>query len=183
MQERWKAISEQMNMLISDKPVIFSNKKFEDSRGYFLELYRKEKLNVDFVQDNFSYSKKNVFRGMHLQINNPQGKFISCLCGKIFDIVLDCNPKSINFGKLYKYILTPEVQLYVPPMYAHGFYCVSDEAFISYKCTEYYDKYSEISFDIKQFKNEITEFDMSNIIISDKDNNGLNFKEYFYDKK
>jgi len=172
-----------MNTLTIDKPVIFLNKKFEDSRGYFLELYRKEKLNLDFVQDNFSYSKKNVFRGMHLQINNPQGKFISCLCGEIFDIVLDCNPKSINFGKLYKYILTPEVQLYVPPMYAHGFYCVSEEAFVSYKCTEYYDKYSEISFDIKQFKNELTEFDMSNMIISDKDNNGLNFKEHFYDKK
>lgn len=172
-----------MTMFTDDEPTLLINKKFEDSRGYFLEVYRKEKIEEEFFQDNFSYSKKNVFRGLHLQTTNPQGKFITCLYGKILDIVIDCNLKSKNFGKIYKYILTPELQLYVPPMFAHGFYCLGDDAFVFYKCTKYYDKYSEISFDIKQFQSEIPEINFASAIISEKDLNGLNFKKYFYDKK
>ena len=94
---------EYMREYLDELTKIYSNEFFLIHEGIFvLELKNNKQkedfikywIDIEFLQDNFSYSKKNVFRGMHLQINNPQGKFITCLCGKILDIVLDCNPKS-----------------------------------------------------------------------------------------
>lgn len=123
---------------------------FEDERGYFYESFN-EKLFFDhgikekFVQDNQSFSKKGVLRGLHLQ-NPPcaQGKLVRVISGKVLDAVVDIRKDSKTFGKWYSVILDAKKQnlLYVPPGFAHGFSTLEDAVF-SYKCTDFYNKSSE----------------------------------------
>jgi dTDP-4-dehydrorhamnose 3,5-epimerase len=165
-------------MLSTDEPIFLTSSVYKDERGFFIELFRESNFAEKFVQDNFSYSIKNVFRGLHLQTKNPQGKLVTCLKGKILDIVVDCDKNSKNFGRLYKYALKDGNQLYVPPKFAHGFYCISDEAFIMYKCTEYYNPDSEVSISVKQFEEKLPEINFSDAIISLKDKQGIMLNEY-----
>ena len=79
------------------------------------------------------------------------------------------NKRDKNFGKLYKFFLDKEKQLYVPPNYAHGFYCITDEAFVHYKCTDYYDPISELTISVKDFEKDLPEINFSSAIISQKD--------------
>lgn len=118
---------------------------FPDSRGFFLETYNKARyqdfgIPVTFVQDNHSRSSKGVLRGLHFQINNPQGKLVSCLRGSVFDVAVDINPNSPNYGEYFGIELSEhnQYQLWIPPGYAHGFYVLSDIADFNYKCTDYY---------------------------------------------
>lgn len=123
---------------------------FEDERGYFYESFN-EKLFFDhgikekFVQDNQSFSKKGVLRGLHLQ-NPPfaQGKLVRVISGKVLDAVVDIRKDSKTFGKWYSVILDAKKQnlLYVPPGFAHGFSTLEDAVF-SYKCTDFYNKSAE----------------------------------------
>ena len=118
---------------------------FRDPRGHFLEIFQARRypehgLPADFVQDNLSYSLRGVVRGLHYQLQFPQGKLIVPLTGEIWDVVLDIRRGSPTFGTWLSMTLTadPCRQLYVPPGFAHGFAVLSDKASVLYKCTDFY---------------------------------------------
>ncbi len=124
---------------------IIEPKVYGDSRGYFMETYnandfKEAGLNMVFVQDNQSKSKKGVLRGLHFQIKHPQGKLVRVLSGSVFDVCVDIRKGSPTFGKWHGVILTGEnkKQFYVPAGCAHGFLVLSDEAEFAYKCTDFY---------------------------------------------
>jgi len=118
---------------------------FEDKRGFFMETYRAERFNsigiaAEFVQDNHSGSAQGVLRGLHYQIQRPQGKLVRVVSGEVFDVAVDLRRRSDTFGKWVGERLTAENkrQLWIPPGFAHGFYVLSDWADLLYKVTEYY---------------------------------------------
>ena len=118
---------------------------FEDNRGFFLETYSEKKyfseaIDSKFVQDNFSHSQKNILRGLHYQINKPQGKLVRVTSGSVYDVALDIRRDSPTFGQHFSTTLDDKNfnQLYMPPGIAHGFYVISDTADFEYKCTDYY---------------------------------------------
>ena len=114
---------------------IYKKKTFKDSRGYFLELYKKNLLKKNFPFTCISYSKKNVIRGLHLQTKNAQAKYISVLKGRILDVV-DLRKNSKTFGKHFKIILSEKnsTSLYVPEGFAHGFLALDNENYLLYSC-------------------------------------------------
>ena len=123
---------------------------FTDSRGFFLESYNKQtlaKLGIvdEFVQDNHSFSCRNVLRGLHYQIRHPQGKLVRVAAGEIFDVAVDLRRSSPTFGRWLGETLTGENKhmLWIPPGFAHGFLVISDNAQVVYKSTDYYDPPSE----------------------------------------
>lgn len=125
--------------------ILISPKLFSDSRGFFLETYRKDifslsGINADFVQDNHSASTKGVLRGLHYQIRQPQGKLVRVVVGEIFDVAVDLRRQSPTFGRWIGITLSAEKKnlLWVPPGFAHGFYVASEKAEILYKATDYY---------------------------------------------
>lgn len=129
--------------------LFFGSKLFFDDRGAFLTSYQesdflfRRMINgsspLKFVQDNVSWSKKNVVRGLHFQTRKPQGKLVRVLSGSVLDVVLDLKKGSSTYGQFEVFKLdNPEATLYVPPTHAHGFWVLSDCIF-SYKCTEEYD--------------------------------------------
>ena len=126
--------------------LIYDKKTFRDKRGYFRELYIKKHFKTKFPFDVMSFSKKNVLRGIHLQLKKPQAKFITVLKGKIFDVCLDCRKKSKTFGKYFSIILSERqnTSLLIPEGFAHGFCTLSNEVLLHYKCSNYRDKNSEI---------------------------------------
>lgn len=118
---------------------------FGDNRGYFMESYSKRDfeeagLNMNFVQDNESKSKKGVLRGLHFQTKHTQGKLVRVVEGEVFDVAVDLREGSPTFGKWEGVLLTAENkrQFYVPEGFAHGFLVLSDTATFQYKCTDYY---------------------------------------------
>ena len=126
-------------------------KIFGDAGGFFLETYNKKRYmeagfpDVDFVQDNHSRSSKGVLRGLHYQINNPQGKLVQVATGVVFDVAVDIRVGSPTFGQWYGCVLSEENhhQLWIPPKFAHGFCVLSDTADFIYKCTDYYNPQDE----------------------------------------
>ena len=123
---------------------------FSDSRGGFMETWSRHRyegagINEDFVQDNVSFSRKSVLRGLHYQFPHSQGKLIQVLSGEVFDVAVDIRLGSANFGKWVGEILSGENhrQLYIRPGFAHGFYVMSESAVFSYKCTDYYNRKAE----------------------------------------
>jgi len=119
-------------------------------RGYFKEVFQTNHyadagIKFQFVQDNYSRSKRGVLRGLHFQKNKPQGKLVSCLNGAVYDVAVDIDPNSTTFGEYVGVELPDEnhYQLWIPPGYAHGFCVLSDTADIYYKCTDYYDSEDE----------------------------------------
>lgn len=123
---------------------IILNTKFEDDRGFFMESFNLSKFeenigHYNFVQDNHSKSSKGVLRGLHYQIENPQGKLVRCVFGEVYDVIVDLRKSSKTFGKWLGIKLNENnLQLWVPPGFAHGFYTISDTAEICYKTTDYY---------------------------------------------
>ena len=97
-------------------------------------------LKINFLQDNHSKSARGVLRGLHFQSENPQGKLVRCLKGEILDVVVDINPKSLNFKNFYAVSLSDQnfKQIWIPAGYAHGFCVTSEFAEIQYKCDSYY---------------------------------------------
>lgn len=123
---------------------------FGDQRGYFMETYNKAEfdaagINVNFVQDNESRSKKGVLRGLHFQKKNPQGKLVRCIEGEVFDVAVDLRKNSPTFGKWEGVILSADNkrQFYIPEGFAHGFVVLSEHASFVYKCTRLYDPTDE----------------------------------------
>jgi len=131
--------------------LIINSPIYEDERGYFFESFNKKdfssavNLNVNFVQDNCSYSMKGVLRGLHFQQPRPQGKLIRVISGAIFDVVVDIRKDSDNFGKWFGIELSSNnnTQLWIPEGFAHGFQVISNDAFVSYKVTDYWDSQYE----------------------------------------
>lgn len=118
---------------------------FEDSRGYFMESYnyndfKDAGLDMVFVQDNQSKSKRGVLRGLHFQKMHPQGKLVRVIKGEVFDVAVDIRKGSKAFGKWVGVILSEgnKKQFYIPEGFAHGFLVLSDEAEFLYKCTDFY---------------------------------------------
>tara|TARA_B100000989_G_scaffold248944_1_gene196485 strand:+ start:234 stop:758 length:525 start_codon:yes stop_codon:yes gene_type:complete len=159
--------------------ILVNNKSFKDNRGYFKELLLEKNLKKKFPFLVMSFSKKNVIRGLHLQTRNSQGKFVSVVKGKIFDVVIDLRKKSKTFGKSMSMILSENnsKSIFIPPGFAHGFCALSKENYIVYSCTKYRDKRYEtgIKYNDKDLK---INWPIKNPIISNKDRNNLSFKEF-----
>lgn len=116
-----------------------------DNRGFFMETYQENQflqagINVHFVQDNHSGSRRGALRGLHYQISFAQGKLLRVVVGEIFDVAVDLRRSSQTFGKWVGNILSSEnhLQVWIPPGFAHGFYVLSEWAEITYKATDYY---------------------------------------------
>lgn len=125
--------------------LIFKPKVWGDERGYFYENFRQQwfddlDLNIKFVQDNQSSSQKNVLRGLHYQIQKPQGKLVRVISGEVFDVAVDLRKSSPTFGQSVGVNLSYDnkLMLWIPAGFAHGFCVLSEQAELSYKCTEYY---------------------------------------------
>lgn len=123
-----------------------------DERGFFLETYHAEKyaaggVSVTFVQDNHSRSKNGILRGLHMQIQHPQGKLVRVVEGEVYDVAVDVRRGSPHFGEHAAAVLSAEnfSQLWVPPGFAHGFLVTSEVAQFEYKCTEFYHPEDELS--------------------------------------
>lgn len=126
--------------------LVLEPKVFGDARGFFMESFNARAfreaagLDVPFVQDNHSRSGKGVLRGLHYQVNQPQGKLVRVVQGAVFDVAVDLRRSSPTFGKWYGVELSGENhrQFWVPAGFAHGFYVLSESADFLYKTTDYY---------------------------------------------
>ena len=123
---------------------------FKDSRGFFMETYSKPAytdagIRDEFVQDNVSFSRKGVVRGLHFQNPNAQGKLVYVLQGEVFDVAVDIRKNSSTFGRWHgEYLSSANFrQLWIPEGFAHGFCVVSDSALLAYKCTNVYAPQNE----------------------------------------
>ena len=130
--------------------VVVEPKVFGDNRGYFMETYnyndfKAAGLDMVFVQDNQSKSKKGVLRGLHFQKKNPQGKLVRVVSGEVYDVAVDLRKGSDTYGKWYGVLLSAEnkKQFYVPEGFALGFVVMSETAEFVYKCTRFYDPSDE----------------------------------------
>lgn len=149
--------------------------KFEDERGLFYESYNQKLFAAngiaeDFVQDNYSWSKKGVVRGLHFQYApNAQGKLVRCMTGKVIDVVVDIRKDSPTFGQHEKFILDSAIgnMLYVPAGFAHGFVALEETIFV-YKCTDYWHKASESGIIYNDADLNI-DWEEANPIVSSKD--------------
>ncbi|WP_242205742.1 MULTISPECIES: dTDP-4-dehydrorhamnose 3,5-epimerase [unclassified Pseudomonas] len=139
-------------LAISDV-VLFEPKVFGDERGFFYESFNQQLFEaaigrrVNFVQDNHSRSTKGVLRGLHYQLNQPQGKLVRIAQGEVFDVAVDMRQGSPTFGEWVGEHLSAEnkKQLWIPEGFAHGFIVLSESAEFLYKTTNYYDPGSERS--------------------------------------
>jgi dTDP-4-dehydrorhamnose 3,5-epimerase len=126
--------------------LLIEPKIFGDTRGFFFESFNQKSFNeatgldVNFVQDNHSRSTKGVLRGLHYQVQQPQGKLVRVVRGAVFDVAVDIRRASATFGQWVGFELSEENhrQLWVPPHFAHGFLVLSETADFLYKTTEYY---------------------------------------------
>jgi dTDP-4-dehydrorhamnose 3,5-epimerase len=132
--------------------LIIEPKVFGDARGYFMETwnrqrYRETGLDMDFVQDNVSLSRRGILRGLHFQSPAAQGKLVAVLQGEVFDVAVDIRRSSPTFGRWHGLVLSDENkrQFFVPPGFAHGFSVLSDLALFAYKCTDYYAQADEVT--------------------------------------
>lgn len=160
----------------------------EDQRGYFLKGYERDVFSgfgiEGEIQEDFeSYSVKGVLRGMHFQLKYPQTKIVRVLAGEIYDIAIDLRWESITYGKWHSEILSDKNHnaFYIPKGFAHGFLVLSDYALVQYKCIGRYfkeydtgiiwnDKKLSIDWPVDAVKNDL--------IITEKDQNGMTFEEY-----
>ena len=125
--------------------VLLEPQVFGDARGFFMETWRADQFEAEglpgaFVQDNFSRSTQGVLRGLHYQIQHPQGKLVRVTSGAVFDVAVDLRRHSESFGRWVGAELSADNKraLWVPPGFAHGFYVLSEIAEFAYKCTDYY---------------------------------------------
>jgi dTDP-4-dehydrorhamnose 3,5-epimerase len=141
-------ISNPMNGVLLLKPQVFG-----DARGFFQESFNQDDfqkttgLRIQFVQDNHSRSAHGVLRGLHVQVQRPQGKLVRVVSGEVLDVALDVRPESSTFGQWFSHRLSAEnhLQMYIPPGFAHGFLVLSESADFLYKTTEYWHPESERS--------------------------------------
>ena len=161
---------------------------FGDNRGYFMETYNyndfaEAGLDMKFVQDNQSKSRKGVLRGLHFQTKHPQGKLVRVISGEVFDVAVDLRPDSETFGKWEGVLLSAEnkKQFYIPEGFAHGFVVLSDEAEFVYKCTDFYDPSGDGGrlWNDKDIGIDWPIPEGTEILLSEKDKVNKTFKEIF----
>ncbi|WP_151669214.1 dTDP-4-dehydrorhamnose 3,5-epimerase [Nitrincola schmidtii] len=126
--------------------VLMTPQVFGDERGFFMETFRQQAFEehcakVSFVQDNHSLSSQGILRGLHYQLEKPQGKLVRVTQGEVYDIAVDLRRSSPTFGQWVGVYLSAENKqlLWVPPGFAHGFYVTSESAEFVYKCTDYFN--------------------------------------------
>tara|TARA_R110002124_G_scaffold142504_1_gene307294 strand:- start:11264 stop:11806 length:543 start_codon:yes stop_codon:yes gene_type:complete len=166
--------------------LIIEPRVFGDDRGFFLETFHVARyaelagITLPFVQDNHSRSEQGVLRGLHFQINKPQGKLVRVVRGEVFDVVVDLRRESPSFGQWHGLLLNEKNkrQLWVPPGFAHGFLVLSDVADFEYKCTDYYDSADEGSIIWNDPELAIAWPEVSGIKLSDKDAGAPTFSAY-----
>lgn len=174
---------------ILDGVYIIEPNVFNDDRGYFMESFKPLELNQRcpdinpyFVQDNESKSTYGVLRGLHLQQGYfSQTKLVRVPYGKVLDVVVDLRKDSSSFGKHIEVELSEDNkrQLYIPQGFAHGFVVLSPEAIFQYKVGSFYNKASEVS--INPFDEDLNidwKISKTDMIVSDKDKNGISFKDF-----
>ena len=158
---------------------IINGKKFKDKRGHFREIQKENKTKNRFPFIVASFSKKNVIRGLHIQLKNSQGKYVSVLKGRIFDVAVDLRKKSKTYGKHFSCILSEKnaKSIYIPPGFAHGFCALDKENYIIYSCTQYRNAKTEvgIKYNDKDLK---IKWPVKKPIISKKDNSNGSFLKY-----
>jgi dTDP-4-dehydrorhamnose 3,5-epimerase len=175
-----------MNITPTEIPavLVIEPRVFEDDRGFFFESFNEkifaDKLNISarFVQDNHSCSAQNVLRGLHYQIQQPQGKLVRVVAGAIFDVVVDIRKSSPTFGQWVSCILSAEnkKQLWVPEGFAHGFLSMADGTEVLYKATDFYAPAHERSIVWNDPDLAIAWPLTANPIVSAKDQAGSPFK-------
>ena len=158
---------------------LIQNISFKDNRGYFKEIIREEKIKRKFPFLVMSFSKRNVIRGLHLQKIKSQGKFVSVIKGKIFDVAVDLRKNSKTFGQYFHCTLSEKnsKSVFIPPGFAHGFQALEKENYIIYSCTEYRHSQSEkvIKFNDKELN---IKWPSKKKIISEKDNNAMSLRQF-----
>ena len=165
--------------LVEIIPTIFS-----DNRGWFMESYNRDRfkdlnLDLDFVQDNLSFSKAGVIRGLHFQSDpHQQGKLVKVIQGKVLDVAVDIRPNSATFGKHDTVLLTAKDQnmFYLPEGFAHGFLAIED-SYLLYKCTKTYQRDYDTGISYNDPDLGI-DWKVDSPIISEKDQNLLSFEAY-----
>lgn len=166
--------------------VVIEPRVFGDARGFFMETWSRAAfaevgLPIEFVQDNHSRSTKGILRGLHYQIQHPQGKLVRVVRGRVFDVAVDLRRASSTFGQWYGVELSDENHrmFWVPPGFAHGFYVLSDVADFVYKCSDIYAPEHErcIRWDDPTLNIDWRIPSGSTPILSDKDAAGAPFAE------
>jgi len=156
-----------------------------DERGFFMETWRDTWLEtlgagLKFVQDNHSKSKRGILRGLHYQIQNPQGKLVRVVSGEVFDVAVDMRRNSPTFGKWVGVLLSArnKKMLWVPPGFAHGFLVLSDSAEFVYKCTNYYSPEHDrtLLWNDPDIGIQWPELPDTDILLSEKDKQGARFE-------
>jgi dTDP-4-dehydrorhamnose 3,5-epimerase len=165
---------------------VIEQRVFKDARGFFMETYHRDRfeaagLPTDFLQDNHSLSHRNVIRGLHYQIERPQGKLVRAVRGTVFDVAVDLRRSSPTFGRWFGIELSDanRKQVYIPPGFAHGFCSLTDVAEVIYRCTDVYHPAGErtILWNDQQLA---IRWPVAEPILADKDRRGLQFAEAPY---
>ena len=183
---KFKRVETGIKDLIVIEPTVFG-----DNRGFFMESYSKKDfseigMDVEFVQDNHSKSKKGVLRGLHFQTQHVQGKLVRVTAGSVLDVAVDLRKDSLTFGRYYLVELTADNKkmFYIPPGFAHGFLTLEDNTEFQYKCTDYYAPEfdsgvlwndSDIGIDWNFEKYGLS---AEEILLSDKDKKQQTLKEF-----
>jgi dTDP-4-dehydrorhamnose 3,5-epimerase len=163
--------------------LVIEPKAFGDARGFFLESWNRRRyqeagLEADFLQDNVSFSRRGILRGLHFQNPNPQGKLLQVLQGEVFDVAVDIRRSSPTFGKWHGLRLSGEnkLQFYIPAGFAHGFAVLSETALFQYKCTEFYSPADELALRWDDPDLGI-EWPLKDPLLSERDAKGLRLRD------
>jgi len=163
--------------------LLFEGINYKDPRGYLREVFLQNKLKKKIKFNIVSNSKKNILRGLHFQKKKPQGKYVSVLKGRIFDVAVDLRKKSSTFGKSFTVILSQKNcrSIYIPPGFAHGFLSLDNENIVYYGCTEYRSPKNEFSMNYNDATLKI-KWPKKNVILSKKDKIAKTFNELLKNK-
>ena len=179
-----------MNVIQTDLPgaIIIEPRVFGDARGFFMETWQQRRyaevgMPEQFVQDNISFSRRGILRGLHYQHPQGQGKLVYVLQGEVYDVAVDIRVGSPHFGRAMGLILSAENkrQFYIPPGFAHGFCVTSETALFVYKCTEFYNSALEgcVRWDDRQLG---IDWPLREPLLSDKDKVAPSLREISLDK-
>ena len=158
---------------------IIKKKTFKDRRGFNRELFHDSFIKKKFPFEILTFSKKDVLRGLHLQVKKQQGKYITVLKGKIFDVAVDCRKDSKTFGKYYSIILSDKenVSVFIPEGFAHGYCVLSHNCLIHYKMTNYRDE--KLERGISWYDDQINiKWPIKKPLVSKRDNNNISFEKF-----
>jgi dTDP-4-dehydrorhamnose 3,5-epimerase len=163
--------------------VVIEPKVFGDARGFFMETWNQQRycdagLDWNFVQDNLSFSRRGILRGLHFQNPKGQGKLVYALQGEVFDVAVDIRKNSPTFGRWHGVTLSAEnkKQFFVPAGFAHGFAVLSETALFAYKCTELYTPQNEMSL-LWNDPDVGVKWPLENPQLSEKDIRGVRLKD------